>query len=160
AYLSDALADYTIQLFGGTPGPGRLHQSLAIAGLLFFYVIHVVGVRWFGRIQVAMCAVLGLSILVLVVPGLFYLRWSNYQPFVARGVTGFAASRGPFFSASGGFESLAQPAGEEKDSPRRLPLIFLKGITATGVIYVLMSVVSFGVLPGARLQASSAPMSE
>jgi amino acid transporter len=55
---------------------------------------------------------------------------------------------------------LAQTAGEVKDSTRRLPMILLKGITATAIIYALMSVVSFGVLPGARLQASSAPMAE
>jgi amino acid transporter len=160
AYLSDTLADYSIQLFGGTPGPGRLHMSLAVVGLFFFYVIHVSGVRWFGRIQVAMCALLGLSILVLVVPGLFYLRAANYQPFVTHGFSGFAKSLLPLFFAYAGFESLAQTAGEVKDSTRRLPLIFLKGISATAAIYVLMSVVSFGVLPGARLQASGAPMSE
>jgi len=41
-----------------------------------------------------------------------------------------------------------------------LPMILLKGITVTALIYILMSVVSFGVLPGGRLQASKAPMAE
>jgi len=157
AYLSDALADYVIQLFGGT-GSG-VHLAIAIGGLLLFYVIHVVGVRWFGRIQVAMCALLGLSIIVLVVPGLFHLHATNFNPFIAHGGKGFAASLVPLFFSYAGFESLAQTAGEVKDSTRRLPLIFLKGITATAVIFVLMSIVSFGVLPGAELQKSSAPMS-
>src|SRR5437762_9886576 len=39
-------------------------------------------------------------------------------------------------------------------------MVFLKGITATALIFVLMSAVAFGVLPGARLGASSAPMTE
>src|SRR5207245_1071481 len=86
AFLSDTLADYLIQFFSGQPGPGRLHLALAIAGLLIFYLVHVVGVRWFGRIQVTMCALLGLSILVLVVPGLFHLRAANYQPFITHGL--------------------------------------------------------------------------
>jgi amino acid transporter len=159
AFLSDALADYTIQLFGGKPGPGTVHMALAIGSLLFFYSVHVIGVRWFGRIQVIMCALLGLSIVVLVVPGLFYLHSSNYQPFITHGFKGFAASLVPLFFSYAGFESLAQTAGEVKDSTRRLPIVFLKGITATALIYVLMSIVSFGVLPGAQLQASSAPMS-
>lgn len=47
-----------------------------------------------------------------------------------------------------------------KDSTRRLPKILLKGITITALIYVFTSIVSFGVLPGGRLQASSAPMAE
>ncbi|OLE48568.1 MAG: hypothetical protein AUI36_20960 [Cyanobacteria bacterium 13_1_40CM_2_61_4] len=41
-----------------------------------------------------------------------------------------------------------------------MPIIFLKGISFTALIFVLMSVVAFGVLPGARLQTSSAPMTD
>jgi amino acid transporter len=66
----------------------------------------------------------------------------------------------PLFFAYAGFESLAQTAGEVRDSTRRLPRIFLLGIGGTTVVYLLMSVVTFGVLPGPRLQASAAPMAE
>jgi APA family basic amino acid/polyamine antiporter len=160
AYLADALAGYLINLLGGRLSPERFHLPLALVGLVFFYAIHVAGVRWFGRMQVVMCALKGLAIVVLVVPGLFAIRAANYAPFVTHGFNGFAASLLPIFFAYAGFESLAQTAGEVKDSTRRLPMILLKGITATALIYALMSVVSFGVLPGARLQASSAPMAE
>mgnify|MGYP003694006875 CR=1 FL=1 len=74
--------------------------------------------------------------------------------------TGLAASLTLLFFSYAGFESLAQTAGEVKDSTERLPRVFLKGITITAVIFVLMSVVAFGVLPGTRLQASNAPMAE
>ncbi len=157
AYLSDALAGYLTSLVGGGE---RFHLAIAIASLLFFYGVHVAGVRWFGRMQVAMSALKVLAILVLVVPGLFAIRSANYSPFVAHGFKGFAASMIPIFFAYAGFESLAQTAGEVKDSTKRLPMILLKGISLTAFIYVLMAVVSFGVLPGARLQASSAPMAE
>src|SRR5262249_7348093 len=88
------------------------------------------------------------------------IRASNYTPFVTHGVKGFAASLLPIFFAYAGFESLAQTAGEVKDSTQRLPMILLKGISATALIYVLMSIVSFGVLPGERLQFSNAPLAE
>src|ERR1043165_2733183 len=50
AYLSVAFAEYLTELIGvkGSPLP------MAIASLVFFYVIHVAGVKWFGRIQVIM----------------------------------------------------------------------------------------------------------
>src|SRR6266850_2762492 len=160
AYLASALADYVIELTGRRFSGEFVHQSLAVGALLFFYLIHVVGVRWFGRIQVAMCVLLGLSIFVLVVPGLFAIHPSNYSPFITHGAGGFALSLAPIFFSYAGFESLAQTAGETKDSTRRLPMVFLKGISVTAVIFVLMSVVAFGVLPGARLGASSAPMTE
>ena len=160
AYLASALADYVIELTGRRFTGELLHQSLAVASLIFFYLIHVIGVRWFGRIQVTMCAVLGLSILVLVLPGLFAIHGSNYSPFITHGASGFAASLIPLFFSYAGFEALAQTAGETKDSTRRLPMVFLKGISAAALIFVLMSLVAFGVLPGARLQASNAPMTE
>jgi amino acid transporter len=124
------------------------------------YLVHVAGVRWFGRIQVAMCALLGLSIVVLVVPGLFAIRPSHYRPFFTHGLAGFAACLPPMFFAYAGFESLAQTAGEVRDSTRRLPGIFARGILATTVIYLLMSAVAFGVLPGERLRASDTPLAD
>ena len=42
----------------------------------------------------------------------------------------------------------------------RLPGIFLRGILATTVVYLLMSAVAFGTLPGERLGRSAAPMAE
>ena len=158
AYLARAFADYLIELFRGSIAQAAA-LPIAIASLLLFYGIHVAGVRWFGRIQVWMCALLGLSLIMLIVPGLFAIRFENYRPFITHGAGGFFESLPPLFFAYAGFEALAQTAGEVRDSTRRLPRVFLRGILATMVIYILMSVVAFGVLPGEQLRASSAPMS-
>jgi amino acid transporter len=160
AYLASALADHIIELSRHRINGEFAHQALAVGSLLFFYVVHVVGVRWFGRLQVAMCAVLGVSIFVLVIPGLFAIHPANYSPFIMHGAKGFALSLAPIFFSYAGFESLAQTAGETKDSTRRLPWVFLKGVTATALIFIAMSTVAFGVLPGPRLGASAAPMTE
>src|SRR2546428_3843038 len=160
AYLASALADHIIELSGRRLSGEFAHQTLAVGSLLFFYLVHVIGVRWFGRIQVAMCALLGVSIFVLVIPGLFAINPANYSPFITHGAGGFALSLAPIFFSYAGFESLAQTAGETKDSTRRLPLVFLKGVTATALIFIAMSAVVFGVFPGARLGATSAPMTE
>src|ERR1051326_7489002 len=140
AYLANAMAGYLIALSGN--------------------LIHVIGIRWLGRFQVLMSALKCLALLVLIVPGLFVLKSSNYVPFFTHGTSGFGASLLPLFFAYAGFESIAQTAGEVKDSTRRLPRILLKGITITALFYVFTSVVTFGVLPGGRLQTSSAPMAE
>ena len=160
AYLANALAGYLIALSGNRIDEKTYRLPLALAALLVFYAIHVIGIRWFGRMQVAMSALKCLALLVLIVPGLFVLNTSNYTPFFTHGVGGFGASLLPLFFAYAGFESIAQTAGEVKDSTHRLPKILLKGITITALFYVFTSIVSFGVLPGARLQVSSAPMAE
>jgi len=158
AYLANALAGYLIALIGEGAKPFQL--PIALGSLVLFYLIHVVGVLWFGRMQVVMSALKLLALMVLILPGLFVLKAANYTPFITHGWGAFGASLLPLFFAYAGFESLAQTAGEVKDSTRRLPRILLIGITITAVIYVLTSVVSFGVLPGSRLQSSTAPMAE
>jgi amino acid transporter len=160
AYLANAMAGYMIALSGNRIDAQRFRLPLALAALVIFYLIHVIGIRWFGRFQVLMSALKCLALLVLIVPGLFVLQSSNYVPFFTHGAGGFGASLLPLFFAYAGFESIAQTAGEVKDSTRRLPKILLKGITFTALFYVFTSIVSFGVLPGSRLQASSAPMAE
>ena len=160
AYLANALAGYLIALSGNRIDAETYRLPLALAALLVFYAIHVIGIRWFGRMQVAMSALKCLALLVLIVPGLFVLDTSNYTPFFTHGLSGFGASLLPLFFAYAGFESIAQTAGEVKDSTHRLPRILLKGITITALFYVFTSIVSFGVLPGGRLQVSSAPMAE
>jgi APA family basic amino acid/polyamine antiporter len=159
AYLANALAGYIIALTGNRID-ARFRLPLALVALIVFYAIHVIGIRWFGRLQIAMSAMKCLALLVLIVPGLFVIDWSNYTPFFTQGVSGFGASLLPLFFAYAGFESVAQTAGEVKDSTRRLPRILLIGITITALFYIFTSVVSFGVLPGAQLQVSSAPMTE
>jgi APA family basic amino acid/polyamine antiporter len=158
AYLARVFADYVLELFGRTAGMTAM--PLAIGSLLFFYAVHVAGVRFFGRVQVWMLALLGVSLIVLIVPGLFAIHAANYRPFFTHGLTGFARSLPPLFFAYAGFESLAQTAGEVRDSTTRLPRIFLRGISVTMVIYFLMSVVAFGVLPLERIRQSAAPMAE
>jgi len=156
AYLANAMAGY---LIGDRLDP-RYRLPLALLALVVFYLIHVIGIRWFGRFQVTFSALKCLALLVLIVPGLFVLNKSNYTPFFTHGPSGFGASLLPLFFAYAGFESIAQTAGEVKDSTHRLPRILLKGITVTALVYVFTSIVSFGVLPGGRLQASNAPMAE
>lgn len=160
AYLANAMAGYLIALSGNRIDAQRFQLPLALTALVVFYAIHVIGIRWFGRLQVVMSALKCLALLVLIVPGLFVIDTDNYTPFFTHGVEGFGASLLPLFFAYAGFESIAQTAGEVKDSTHRLPKILLKGITVTALFYVFTSIVSFGVLPGGRLQVSSAPMAE
>src|SRR2546423_10771342 len=48
AYLASALADYLIELTGRRFTGQLLHQTLAVGSLFFFYLVHVIGVKWFG----------------------------------------------------------------------------------------------------------------
>jgi amino acid transporter len=163
ACLAVALADYLVEvarMSGLELETDRWRSPLAIASLLGFLAIHLWGVRWFGRIQVAMCVVLGISIAVLVLPGLPAIRAANFRPFLTDGWSGFGSALPPLFFAYAGFESLAHAAGEVRQSTSTLPRVFLRGILFTTLVFVSMSAVTQGVLSSQAMAASSAPMAE
>ncbi|MGH3345248.1 MAG: APC family permease [Carbonactinosporaceae bacterium] len=132
----------------------------AVAVLAVFYLVNLVGVRYFGIAQVVMFLVLVAAIAILVVPGVFAIEASNLTPLLPFGWSGLLAVLAPLFFAYAGFESLAQTAGETRDARRSLPRIFLLGVTASVVIYVSMSLVAFGVVPYQELARSDAAMAD
>ena len=67
AYLANAMAGYLIALSGNRIDAQRFRLPLALAALVVFYLIHVIGIRWFGRFQVFMSALKCLALLVLIV---------------------------------------------------------------------------------------------
>ena len=116
-----------------------------------------------------MFILLCVAVVILVLPGLFAIDWKNFSPLfpfgfwatsTPEGERGFLAALPPLFFSYAGFESLAQTAGETKEARRSLPVIFINGILISMVIFVLMSVVAFGVMPYQELAESSYAMSD
>lgn len=126
--------------------------------LILFYLINITGVKQFGRIQSAMFWVLILAIVLLIVPGLFAVKASNFTPFLPHGWAGFIKALPILFFAYAGFDALSQTAGETKDARHTLPKIFVLGICTSIVIYVGISVVAFGTTPFDLLVESQAPL--
>lgn len=142
---------------------------IATLSLLFFFVFHLIGVKFYGWLQTAMFILLCVAVVVLVLPGLFAIDWKNFSPLfpygfwvtsTPTGEQGFLAALPPLFFSYAGFESLAQTAGETKEARRSLPVIFINGILISMVIFVLMSVVAFGVMPYQELAESRYAMSD
>lgn len=138
--------------------PGLDPQVTATVCIVFFYLINLTGVRQFGRIQSAMFFVLIVSLLIIIVPGLFYAKAANFTPFLPNGFSGFLKALPILFFAYAGFDCLSQTAGETKNAARSLPRIFVVGICVTIAIYVGMSVVAFGTYPYDLLFQSKAPL--
>ena len=152
-----------------TKDPSLGEAVIATAALLFFFVFNLLGVKFYGWLQTVMVIVKCLAIVVLVVPGLFAIQSKNFSPMFPHGFwatitpegeRGFLAVLPPLFFAYAGFESLAQTAGETKDSRKSLPMIFIYGVLISMVMFFLMSLVAFGVMPYQELARSSFAMSD
>ena len=150
-------------------GPSLGEAVIATAALLFFFVFNLIGVKFYGWLQTAMFSVLCVAILILVVPGLFAVDLNNFRPLFPYGFwpteaggaeVGFLTALPSLFFSYAGFESLAQTAGETKESRSSLPRIFIFGILISMVIFFLMSFVAFGVVPYQELAQSTYAMSD
>lgn len=153
--MSLSFADYLTPYF-----PGLDSRIVATIVILGFYVIHVMGVKEFGRFQAIIFSILVLAILVLVVPGLFHIKLEYYADPLPFGWKAFFSVFPTLFLSYLGFESLAQAAGETKNAREVLPKVFLVGIILTATIYFLISFVAFGVLPFDILAQSSSAMTD
>jgi len=140
--------------------PGQDPRFWAIIVLLVFYGINIFGIKHYGRVQIGMLIVLIISILLLVVPGLAAVDLSYYNPILPKGWSGLLSAMPVLFFSYAGFETLAQTAGETKDATRTLPVIFVRGVLASVVIFFLMSFVAFGVLPANVLAQSQSAMAD
>ena len=140
--------------------PGQDPRFWAIIVLLVFYGINIFGIKHYGRVQIGMLIVLIISILLLVVPGLAAVDLSYYNPILPKGWHGLLSAMPVLFFSYAGFETLAQTAGETKDATRTLPVIFVRGVLASVVIFFLMSFVAFGVLPANVLAQSQSAMAD
>ncbi|MCI0491127.1 MAG: APC family permease [Blastocatellia bacterium] len=142
---------------------------IATATILFFFFFNLIGVKFYGRLQTAMFAVLSVAVVVLVVPGLFAIDLNNFSPLfpygfgvthTPEGDRGFLAALSSLFFAYAGFESLAQTAGETREARQSLPRVFVNGVIVAMVIFFLMSLVAFGAVPHQELAASKHAMSD
>src|SRR5262249_50129336 len=148
--------------------PSLAEAVIATAAMLFFFVFNLLGVKFYGWLQTVMVIIKCLAIIVLVVPGLFAIDWNNFSPLFPYGFwahsapdgeKGFMAVLAPLFFAYAGFEGLAQTAGETKDARKSLPMIFINGVLVSMLIFFLMSLVAFGVVPHQELARSDFAMS-
>jgi amino acid transporter len=150
-------------------GPSFGEAVVATAAVLFFFVLNLIGVKFYGWLQTAMFIVLAIAIVILVVPGFFAVDMKNFSPLFPYGVwvtstpdgeVGFLAALPALFFSYAGFESLAQTAGETKEARRTLPMVFINGLLISMLIFFSMSFVAFGVVPYQELARSSYAMSD
>jgi APA family basic amino acid/polyamine antiporter len=127
-------------------------QQWAIVWITIFFVLNLVGIDIFANIQVLLTAVLVGILLVLVVPGFFFIETNNFAPLFpdpvfADGFLGsLIAGTATLLFAYIGFETLAQ-TGEETQAPQEtLPKIFAYTTVGVGLLYTLVTFVVIGTI--------------
>ena len=151
--LVDALASVVPAL-----GDGMVRAFALVALFGGLAVVNILGVRQGARVAVATTVAKLAPLLVVIGAGLFAMHWSELRwtewPSAAR--VG-AASLLLFFAFSGA-EAALTPSGEIRDPARTIPRGMLGGTAALILLYVLIQMVSQGVLGAGLAGVPDAPL--
>lgn len=144
------------------PGLDGRHFVIAL-GLMGLSLL--IGVNYYGTdessaLQNVMIGTETAIVLVFVAVGLFFIDSANLTPFAPTGATGIIATTGIVFVSFLGFEIIATVAGEIKNPSRTIPLSMILSVILVTLLYVLVMLVSTGVVPIDVLGESPIPVSD
>jgi amino acid transporter/nucleotide-binding universal stress UspA family protein len=134
--------------------------GLGLVGLALLLGMNYYGTEESSAFQNVTIGVETAIILVFVAVGLFFIDSGNLEPFAPFGAGGVVATTGIVFISFLGFEIIATVAGEIKNPGRTIPLSMILSVVLVTVLYVLVMLVSTGVIPFESLGDSPIPVSD
>jgi APA family basic amino acid/polyamine antiporter len=166
-HLHDPLWDASLHL-GGRTLDLRLTglQIGATLMVLLLSGLNVLGVRRSGAVQTLFTASKLLVLTVLIVLGLTYGHgsWQGFHALLPAGPGGLLATFGvatvSALWAYDGWNNLSMVAGEVKNPERNVPAALIVGASAVLLVYVLVNLAYFHVLPASAVMGTKTVASE
>lgn len=133
-------------------------SALGMAALLI--AVNYRGVKEAGVLQNLIVILLLGFILVFLAFGVFNIDWGVFRPFNPKGWGAVASTAATVYVSFIGFEVIATSAEEIKNPGRNLPLSMIASVLTPMIFYVLVMLVSTGVLPVSELAISNIPVAD
>ena len=129
--------------------------------------LNILGVRRSGAVQTVFTASKLLVLAILIVLGLTYGHgsWQGFRPFFAESEHGgllaaFGVATVSALWAYDGWNNLSMVAGEVKNPQRNVPLALIAGALLVLIVYVLVNLAYFHVLPAAKILGTNTVASD
>jgi APA family basic amino acid/polyamine antiporter len=140
-----------------------LSVSLGLALIWIFTWVNTRGINESGKVQLITTVIKILPLLFIIIFGLFFFELENLPAFNLTGESNFAS-----LSAVAtltlytfcGIECATIPAGNIENPEKTIPRATMLGTIITTALYIIGTVVLFGILPLDILQNSPAPFAE
>jgi APA family basic amino acid/polyamine antiporter len=135
-------------------------QAVATGLCGLFILINLVGIRQASTAQVGLVLGLLAVLIFYIVRGVPAMRVQNLEPFAPQGTPAILRTAGIVFVSYGGLLKIASIAEEVKDPARTLPRAMILSLVTVGLFYMLVVLVTTGVLDGNLLDHSRTPISD
>ena len=182
-YFADVMKQIGITIPAFAYGDG--HNLVAAGIVLILTGVICFGIKVSSRVNLVMVAIKVAVVLFVIVAGLFYIKMSNYQPFIppsgstpaegatsvpsllqdlgvapgSFGITGIFTGAALVFFAFIGFDIVATAAEETKNPQRDMPIGILGSLAICTTLYVAVSLVITGMVKYTDIKIN-APLAE
>ena len=140
-----------------------LSVSLGLVLIWVFTWINTRGIKASGKVQLITTVIKILPLLFIILFGIFFFKLDNLPAFNLTGESNFttlSAVATLTLYAFLGIECATIPAGNIENPEKTIPRATMLGTIITTALYILGTIVLFGILPLDILQKSPAPFAE
>lgn len=159
SYLNSLLAGFHIvlpQAISGAfnPAAGTYMNVPAILIIFATAFLLTLGIKESTRFNTWMVFLKVAVILLFIGVGVFYVKPTNWEPFLPFGISGVFSGAALVFFAYLGFDAVSSAAEEVKNPQRNMPIGIIGSLLICTVLYVAVSMVLTGIVPYHALNVS------
>lgn len=129
-------------------------KAIAIGFCVFFCLLNLVGIKHVGRAQVVLVAILLIILGLYIVMGMPKVKPSRFDAFMVNGLGSIVSTAALVFVSYGGLTKISSVAEEVKNPGRNVPLAMFLSFGVVQVIYLLVVLVTTGVLDADVMRGS------
>ncbi len=154
-------ASYFSMISGGLSKPIIL--TIEIGLIVLITAFNMLGLRTTGRAELIITITKVIPLLLIPIIGIFVMEMDHFPALNLTDQPNYLALNSVAFItlwAFVGLESGTVPGGQVINARRTIPLATITGTLIASFVYILGTIVAFGVIPNAQLAGSHAPYAE
>ena len=159
AFYMVGFGQYIVESVGFLDGRALI-VLIGILGLGLIVGMNYYGTEESSGAQNLMIGTEFLIVLLYTGVGLFFIETANLVDFAPTGPSGIITTTGTVFVTFLGFEIIATVAGEIKKPGKLIPLTMVLSVVGVTILYMIIMIVSTGVIPYQELGGSLVPVAD
>ncbi|WP_018664728.1 amino acid permease [Heyndrickxia acidiproducens] len=133
------------------PSKGTYIDLMAVIIVFVLSAVLLTGVKESSRINNVMVIIKISVVLLFLAVGIFYVKPSNWTPFMPFGFEGVIKGAATAFLAYIGFDAVSSASEEVRNPQRDMPIGIITSLMICVVLYVAVSLVLTGMIPYTKL---------
>ena len=137
------------------PVKGTFIDVPAILIVLIITLLLTQGVKKSARFNTIMVIIKLAVVLIFIGVGVWYVKPSNWTPFMPFGFSGVTAGAATVFFAYIGFDAVSTAAEEVRNPQKNMPIGIIASLLVCTVLYIVVSAILTGIVPYQQLDVKN-----